>query len=185
MSKKVIALITLAFTVFLFIPLVSALALDTITLWTNKSEYTPGEIGTLHIVFYNDKRVTLTIENITIIFESWRTYETGQWKGNYTIEVKKAFVPDEILEKEVSFTVPTDGRAVNTDARVEVYANGYAFVEKYEISVSQTPLYMEQIITLFTIQVVLIIVCTIIIAATIFLSTRKPQVAKKETENTE
>jgi len=185
MSKKVIALITLAFTVFLFVPLVSALALDTITLWTNKSEYIPGEIGTLYIVFYNNKRVTLTIENITIIFESWRTYKNGQWKGNYTIEVKKAFVADEILEKEVSFTVPTDGRAVTTDARVEVYANGYTFVEKCEISVSQTPLHMEHIIMLFTIQVILTIVCTIIIAATIFLSTRRPQVAKKETEKTE
>jgi hypothetical protein len=41
---------------------------------------------------------------------------------------------------------------------------------------------MDQIITLFTIQVVLLIVCTIIIAATIFLSTRRPQIMWKTEE---
>jgi len=44
---------------------------------------------------------------------------------------------------------------------------------------------MEQIITLFTIQVVLLIVCTIIIAATIFLSARRPRITWKAEEKVE
>jgi hypothetical protein len=41
---------------------------------------------------------------------------------------------------------------------------------------------MDKLVTLFTVQVVLLIVCTIIIAATIFLSARKPQVTWKAEE---
>jgi hypothetical protein len=50
------------------------------------------------------------------------------------------------------------------------------------IYITQTPRYMDQIITLFTIQVVLLIVCTIIVAATIFLSARRPQIMWKSEE---
>jgi hypothetical protein len=39
---------------------------------------------------------------------------------------------------------------------------------------------MDKIITLFTIQAVLLIICTIIIAATIFLSVRRPRVTWKK-----
>jgi len=40
-------------------------------------------------------------------------------------------------------------------------------------------------VTLFTIQAVLLIVCTVIIAATIFLSARRPQVTWKAEEKGE
>jgi len=44
---------------------------------------------------------------------------------------------------------------------------------------------MDKLVTLFTVLVVLVIVCTIIIAATIFLSARKPQVTWKPEEKPE
>ena len=52
----------------------------------------------------------------------------------------------------------------------------------YEIQVVKTPVYMDQIVTIFTIQVVLLIICTIIIAATIFLSARRPQITWRREE---
>jgi hypothetical protein len=158
---------------------------ETVTVWTDKSEYTAGETGTLHIVFYNNMGKTVTIENITITFESWKAYKSDQWEGNQTIEVKEAFVAGKILQNDVSFTVPTDGRAVFTFARVKIYADAFIPDTVHEIYVSQTPPYMEQIVTLLTVLVVLLIVCTIIIAATIFLSARRPQVMWRPAEKAE
>jgi methionine aminopeptidase len=87
---------------------------------------------------------------------------------------------------DITFTVPTDGRAVDTSVKVEIgtdkgFEYGYASINLQE----PTPKYMEQIATLFTIQVVLLIVCTIIIAATIFLSARRPSLVWKAEEKAE
>jgi hypothetical protein len=89
--------------------------------------------------------------------------------------------------EDITFTVPTDGRGVPTGVSIRIGTNK-GYVDEggsYYINVYTAPKYMEQVITLFTIQVVLIIVCTIIIAATIFLSARRPQVVWKAEEKGE
>jgi hypothetical protein len=58
----------------------------------------------------------------------------------------------------------------------------YGYPEVPRIQVVLTPRHIEQIVTLFTIQEVLIIVCTIIIAATVFLSSRRPKPVWKAEE---
>ena len=184
LNKKIFAFIVMTVSMLLLAPLVNAQP-ETVTVWTDKSEYAPGQTGTLHIVFYNDQGETVTIDNITISFESWKAYKSDQWEGNQTIEVNEAFIAGKLLQNDVSFTVPTDGRAVLTTVTVTVYSDAVIPDKHCEIFVSQTPLYWEQIITLLTILVVLLIVCTIIIAATIFLSARRPQVTWKPTEKTE
>ena len=180
-----VALIMLTLSVFLSMSLADAQEPETITVWTDKSEYAPGETGTLYIVFYNNQGQNVTIEKINITFESWRAYKADQWEGNQTIEVNEALVAGQILQKYVSFTVPTDGRAVSTNATVKAHADVYIPEKGCPIFISETPLYMEQIVTLFTVQVVLLIVCTIIIAATIFLSAQRPQVMWREAEKAE
>jgi len=184
LNKKIFAFIVMTVSMLLLAGLVNAQP-ETVTVWTDKSEYAPGQTGTLHIVFYNNKGKTVTIDNITITFESWKAYRSGEWEGNQTIEVSEAFIVGKMLQNDVSFTVPTDGRAVPTWVKVEIYADVSIPDTEFGISVSHTPLYWEQIITLLTILVVLLIVCTIIIAATIFLSARRPQVTWKPTEKTE
>jgi len=167
-------------------PLVKAQQPQTVTVWTDRSVYAPGQTGTLHVVFYNNKGQTVTIDEITITFESWKAYISDQWEGNQTIEVKKAFVADEVLQNDITFTVPTDGRAVPTTVTVSISCHPVSIPDKeLDIYVSQTPLYWEQTITLLTILIVLLIVCTIIVAATIFLSARRPQVTWKPTEKPE
>jgi len=159
---------------------------ERVTVVPDKPEYTPGESGTLEIFFFNDFAGAVTIEKIIVIFEEWRTYKDGVWEGNETITVNKAIVSGETYPTSVTFTVPTDGRAKTTSVHIVFKTTEVGDIHWWSsINVASTVKYMEQIITLFTIQVVLIIVCTIIIAATIFLSARRPQVTWKAEEKTE
>jgi len=168
----------MTFSMLLLAPLANAQP-PTVTVWTDKSEYAPGETGTLHVVFYNGRTSAVTIEEIEIILTEWRAYINDEWQGNQTIEVNQAVVSKGVYRKEITFTVPTDGRARSTSGDITIktteLGNVYPLWNPY-IYVTYTPKYMEQIITLFTILVVLSIVCTIIIAATIFLSARRPKV---------
>lgn len=151
--------------------------------WTDKSEYGPGETGTLYIVFYNDEDSAVTIEKITIVFEEWRAYRNENWEGNQTLEINQAIISKGAYEKETTFTVPTNGRAKSTHVDITIKTTELGNIyEGLWVTVTETPKYMEQVVTLFTIQVVLLIVCTIIIAATIFLSARRPQVTWKPAE---
>jgi hypothetical protein len=170
--------------IVLCVPLVTAAyEPNDVTVWTDKQKYVPGEKGTLYVAFYNSIDVAVTIQSITIIYNSWKAYSGENWIGNETRTVniplsgKGAHVFNDI-----TFTVPTDGRAVNTSVSVEIKTDhGYEYGGGY-INVPKVPSYMEQIVTLFTILVVLLIVCTIIIAATIFLSARRPQVMWRRPE---
>ncbi|MGC9345771.1 MAG: hypothetical protein ACP5ER_03145 [Candidatus Bathyarchaeales archaeon] len=185
MNKKVIALIMIAASMLLLAPIANAQP-PTLTVWTDKSEYATGETGTLHIVFYNDENYAVTVEKIIVIFDEWRAYLNGQWEGNQTIEVNQAVVSKGVYEKETKFTVPTDGRAKSTCVHITIQTTELGNIHDYPfITLVETSKYMEQIVTLFTIQVVLIIVCTIIIAATIFLSARRPRVMWRREERPE
>jgi len=166
----------------LLAPLVNAQP-KTVTVWTDQSEYSPGETGTLYIVFYNDEDSAVTIEKITIVFDEWRAYRNENWEGNQTLEINQAIISKGAYEKETTFTVPTNGRAKSTEVDITIKTTELGNIyEDLWVTVTETPKYMEQVVTLFTIQVVLLIVCTIIIAATIFLSARRPQVTWKPTE---
>jgi len=184
LNKKIFAFIMVTVSMLLLAGLVNAQPETAV--WTDKSEYAPGATGTLHIVFYNGEDSAVTIEKITIIFDEWRAYRNDKWEGNQTLEIKQAVVSEGVYEKETAFTVPTDGRARSTNVLITIKTTELGNVYEYHfISVTETPKYMKQVVTLFTIQVVLLIVCTIIIAATIFLSARRPQVTWKPTEKTE
>ncbi|MCW3994287.1 MAG: hypothetical protein NWE85_06980 [Candidatus Bathyarchaeota archaeon] len=187
MNKKMLVLSAVILSTILCVPLViAAYEPYEVTVWTDKQKYVAGEKGTLYIAFYNNRDVAATIQNITITYYSWKAYTGEKWVGNETRTVNIPLsAKDTYVFDDITFTVPTDGRAVPTTVYVEIgtdhepeSGNGY-------INVPEVPRYMEQIVTLLTILVVLLIVCTIIIAATIFLSARRPQVTWKPTEKTE
>ena len=183
MNKKILTL-TIAFLV-ICIATLPVKGDKTVFVFSDKPEYAPGESGTLYITFSNNLGKKVSIYNITITFELWFAYTAGKWEGNYTIEVNTVYNPGDKLEKQIDFTVPTDGRAKSTQVTVNVNADTYIPDTDYDVEVVTTPKYMEQLITLFTIQVVLLIVCTIIIAATIFLSARRPRITWKAEEKVE
>jgi hypothetical protein len=166
--------------------------------WTDKASYNPGDKGTLKIVVRNDRTdQDLIIKNITV-FYPWFVYTGDQWEGNDTITES---TPPVIVKKggtytkSVDFNIPADGRITSMygyqsiDIRVTVDKSPYQYPTsgyyQVPIYISITPSYMDQIVTLFTVQVVLIIVCTIIVAATIFLAMRRPQVTWKAEEKAE
>jgi hypothetical protein len=182
MNKRMLALVIVAFSTLLLTSTLNAQG--AITAWVDKQKYNPGDKGTLYIAFLNSEDFGVRIENVTITYDSWQAYKDGDWVGNETQTIGADVGKGSVYRIEISFTVPDDGRAKSTYVDVRVGTDfGYQY-ESYAayIEVSETPSYMEQIITLFTIQVVLLIVCTAIIAGTIFLTARRPHVTWKAEE---
>jgi len=177
-------LIALSLLISILVPLSGAYTPNTITAWTDKSQYSPGDTGTLYITFYNNMGRTLAIDGITIVFESWQSYDSNNgWLGNQTINVQRAFVIGEIYYNTTRFQVPTDGRANSTIVTITVKVTEPVDVATIQgegyVTVYQTPRYQETIVTLLTILLVLIIVCTAIISATLLISARRPPTTSK------
>lgn len=188
MSKKIFTLSILILSVLLCTSLVNAQVPKSITAWTDKSPYNPGEPGKLYIALHNHQDSAITITRVEVTFEAWRAFVNGVWEGNKTIEVNKALTSGETYLIETDFIVPTDGRAIITLVEIKAYTKEVGVLtlprgEEFYIRVSEAPpSYMTQIVSLFTIQVALMIVCTVIITATIFLSTRRPKTVWREEE---
>ncbi len=156
--------------------------IEPITAWTDKQVYVPGEKGTLYVNFLNTRSTTVYVDNMTVTYKSWQAYIDNKWVGNETFNVGVNVTSNNVTTLAIQFTVPSDGRAQTTKVDIKIGINlGYETKsDATSIKVSETPPYMEQVVTLFTIQAVLLIVCTIILSATIFLSTHKPQTLKIE-----
>jgi len=183
LNKKVFALILVTVSMLLVTPLTHAYDPPTMSIWTDKAEYSPGETGTLYIRFYNSGGSAITIANITIVYDDWTAYRNGQWEGNQTIIVNQAVISKGVFSNETKFTVPTDGRAEHTDVYLtfNMDPSGTMYAEG-DIYVAGTSKYMDQIVMILTVQAVLLIVCTAIIAAALFLSGRRSQITWKSEE---
>jgi hypothetical protein len=178
LNKKICALLILTVSIVFAAPFVNAQTVfPRVSTWTDKPRYGPGERGTLYIVFYNDRAEAIEVRNITLVYTNWHAYINQAWVGN---ETKKYSVTIASKAKnvfsDVTFTTPSDGRAVYTPVSIEIGTDhGYEPAEAY-IYFFESSRYMDQIVMLFTVLVVLVIVCTVIIAAAVFLSARRPQV---------
>lgn len=206
MGKKHLALL-LSIAVALLIASTSATyaqppsATVNIYAWTDKTYYNPGESGKLTVVIRNDRTdQDLILYNVTVVFP-WFVYTGDKWEGNITVILSRL----EPLQKNggvskhvIDFTVPSDGRAsfsayyFQAEIYIEVAVDKapYRYDEDVPIYIKSAPLYMsledaDKLITLFTVQVILVIVCTIIIAAAIFLSMRRPKAVWVEEEKAE
>lgn len=184
--KFLLILMAIAFSALTLTMPVNAAASIAIYGYVDKTQYMPGDTGTLKIWIVNDGTEDIILKSVTIEYP-WNAFYI--WEGNETI---KEFTNPAILKggnwsDSRTFTVPTDGRAIGGDIRVHVVTNDPTNTKWISITVASAPAYgslqdMDKLVTLFTVQVVLLIVCTIIIAATIFLSARKPQVTWKAEE---
>lgn len=169
--------------------------------WTDKTTYNPGESGKLTVVIRNDRTdQDLILYNVTVVFP-WFSYTGEKWEGNYTVTLSPPVTLQKnggVTKRVIDFTVPSDGRALAStyyssakiSIRVAVDKDPYHYDKDLPIYVKSAPLYMsfedvDKLVTLFTVQVILVIVCTIIIAAAIFLSARKPKAVWSEEEKAE
>ena len=170
--------------------------------WTDKTYYNPGEKGTLTIIIRNDRTdVDLILKNITVTYP-WFAYTGEKWEGNATIlDIDFTLTKNggKIYTTTVDINIPSDGRASfsgmyggmygspTIQIEVAVDKSPYVYSKSVPFYVKSTPFFMslegmDEIVTLFTVQVVLLIICTIIIAATIFLSARRPQITWRREE---
>jgi hypothetical protein len=177
-------MLIIAFSCLLFVGLAFAASPGptplTVTAWTDKQQYSPGDKGTLYITYYNPGS-PVDINNVTVVYPSWSAYISGSWVGNQTIQYTPVITISAKGTRTldgIQFTVPSDGRAVYTAINVIVGANNeyQSYYSVAAVNVISTPMYFAQMVSLMTIIAVLIIVSAIIIAASVFLSARRPQV---------
>lgn len=196
LKKKIIAMsIVIAFLVTFYVQSVAAAYTPvlgiTITAWTDKAQYAPGERGKLKISILNSLDKPVDINEIYIEYP-WFTYNAqgdGAWEGNETITgepLKTISSKGGHYYTEVEFTVPSDGRIAGLSStewntiRIDVETSeGKAYDFPAGILAMGTTLNMAvvDIDTWMTIMTAAIVICTIILAAVIFLSTRTPRIS--------
>jgi hypothetical protein len=150
----------------------------------NKTEYAPGEQGTFSIVMRNTGDSPIEVKNVSVTFDSWMMYTVDGWDklGNMTIDYSdlapigsnKTSALD-----DVSFTVPTDGRATSTDVYIRIYTDKQVLTQHEYVNVVAPEVVnlqrsLDNIVTLLTLVAILAIISAIIIAAAVFLSGRRP-----------
>lgn len=188
MEKKIpsLLLVLMMLTILAFTRPAECAATVKVYGYTDKLQYSPGETVTLKIWVYNEGPDEIVLKNITI----YAPWHSPIWGGNYTIDAKNTVLgKGQNWTTTKTFTIPEDGRGYGGGIRVEgVYTIGsvaYSFWGyPCSLNVPLPSKYslvdMDKLLTLVTIQAVLVIVCTIILAATIFLSRRRPKTVFEE-----
>jgi len=168
----------------------------------NKVEYEPGEQGTIYVSIRNTSEDPIEVKKIYVEFSSWMLYTEEGWDelGNMTIVYSPPIqIPSEngtVDLDPISFTVPTDGRATSTSARIFAQTNeglvqGYTgfgtaarvpIVSVIESSNRSLLRAVDNIVVLMTVVAILAIVGSIIIAAAVFLSGRRSRVMWRKEE---
>lgn len=188
LRKKIIAIsVIIAFLVAFYVQLIAVTyaAELSIEAWTDKTQYAPGEKGKLKISIHNGLDRPVDINKINITYP-WLTYnaQTSEWEGNETISGE----PLETVSSnggdyytEVGFEVPNDGRATGlstTRVRLHVETSEGEGDFYADIAVMGTTLNMAiaDWNQWMTIGIATIVICTIILAAVVFLSTRSPRI---------
>ena len=190
MRKKIKAIsVVIAFLVAFYVQFIAVTYARELRIeaWTDKTQYAPGEKGKLKISIHNSLDRPVDINKINITYP-WLTYnaQTSEWEGNETISGE----PLETISSnggdyytEVGFEVPNDGRVTDiptlTHVRVHVETSEGEDDFYADISVMSTTLNMavEGWDQWMTIGIAAIVICTIILAAVVFLSTRRPTIA--------
>jgi len=184
LNKKILLLLIATVSVLMVASLVNAQPSQPLTVWTDKQEYGSGETGTLSFVFVNLMGKAVTIKKITFVYEEWSAYRDNQWEGNQTMEVNQAIIAKGVYANSTKFTVPSDGRAKTTAVFITIQTEEFGDLHYSfsPVSVLQSSRYMDQIVMLFTVQILAIGIAAAAIAITIFLSARRPSVVWKTEE---
>lgn len=187
MRRKIIVLLVFATLSLVLMPLVYA---NGIHVYVNKDkyEYAPGETGTISVVLRNTGNDPIEVHNVSIQFTAWMMYTVDGWDelGNDTIVYDEAIVVGgnkTVALEDISFTVPSDGRAVSTNVELWIYSNLPGPLQPYAEQINVVPSSqrsilraLDNIVVLLTVAAILAILGAMIIAAAVFLSARRPNV---------
>jgi len=172
--------------------LVQSVSANGIDVFVNKDkvEYGPGDNGAISIIIRNTSEDPIEIRNVSIQFTNWMMYTVDGWDevGNRTIVYSDVIFlasNQSVALEDISFTVPTDGRAQSTNVELWVYTNKPSplhprpraeyidVVSSYQQNILRS---MDNIVLLLTVAAILAILSAIIIASAVFLSARRPKV---------
>jgi hypothetical protein len=182
-GKILLASMIAALAILVFSPAANAAATVAVSGYTDKTSYMPGDTVTLTFFLYNEGPDQIVLVNVTVIYPWYSIL----WGGNETIDANDAVLAQgKNWNSTVTFTIPNDGRALSGDT-IDVdfyYTIGSAVYNPphghidLPITIAPTLAFenMNNLVTILTVETVLIIVSAIIIAAAIFLSTHKPKV---------
>lgn len=182
--KAMLVLVSAALVALAFSPFAHGFASFTVYGYTDKAQYKPGETGTLTFWVYNDGTDDLILKNVSIRYP----WYSPIWGGNETIDGQDAVInPKGNWTTSLTFTVPNDGRAsmqgdigiiVVTDKLTHTLGDsvGLNVIVTAGVLAFES---MDSLIMLFTFLIIITLICTVIIAAAIFLSARRPQVTWK------
>jgi len=154
----------------------------TLNAWTDKPQYEPGEKGKLKISVLNGLDEPVSIDNITIEYP-WFQYdaEEGEWVGNETIRgepiatMTKKGTDNDHYYREVEFEIPSDGRVITGDTINIAVGTSKGIVSGEAdllVTAPSWPISIVDMDTWMTSLTVVIVICTIILAIVVFLSTR-------------
>lgn len=161
----------------------------TVNVWTDKPQYEPGKKGVLIISILNEEDTPYEIYDITINYP-WTVYdaEKGEWIGNETIKGDTRILATLTSNggdyyKESGFTVPSDGRAIMGNT-IHIYINRsdpdpntpsvlQHETATLEVAAPSWPMSIVDLNMWMTSLTVAIVICTIILAIVVFLSTRR------------
>jgi len=190
MLKKKISLLILLFAVALLVPLCEAAFVPNavnVYVWVDKTQYNPGETVTLHYTVVNDRASDIVLKEIRIEFP-WFMYVKDHWEGNQTLKINKVLTAKGApYYNYTTFTIPNDGRAFIFGSSTAIFDFDATDISKeININVANPPIHssvreMDTVILLMAVLTILIVICTALIAAAIFLSTKKPQGTYTET----
>jgi hypothetical protein len=194
--RKEILLITLLLASGLFIPICKAgFEADEVNvyMWVDKTQYKPGETITLNFTIYNAAPSDIVIYKIKIE-TPWFMYTKDQWEGNQTLQTNnKLLRTGQAYNNYTLIQIPTDGRAYTNDSSMEIImrteTNLGTLNNNITAGIANPLVYssvreIDTVILLMAVLTILIVICTALIAASIFLSTRKPYNAAPEQPET-
>jgi len=159
----------------------------------DKVQYESGGQGKISITIRNTSDDPIEVKNVSIQFASWMMYTVDGWDelGNWTVVYSEPITVGSnktVALEDISFTVPTDGRATSTYVYLWIYTNKPSPLYQWEtVSVidpfDQSRLRaLDNIVMLLTVVAILAIISAIIIAAAVFLSGRRPGVTWQKEE---
>jgi hypothetical protein len=181
--RKELIIVALSLVVLSVVSIPSINAGGEVYVILNKTQYEPDEKGTISITVRNTGTAPLSIKNVTVKFTNWMAYTEKGWDplGNQTIIYESAVIVEEKKAKalpDITFTVPKDSRATNTNVEIWIYTNeptpipAMTYIHVVDPSTQNSLNAMNSIVTLLTVGVILLVISAIIVAAAVIVAGR-------------
>jgi hypothetical protein len=160
--------------------------------WVDKTQYKPGETITLYYTILNAQTSDIVLKEIRVE-TPWFMYINDHWEGNQTIRINEVLKKDgQTYHGSTTLAIPNDGRAFssNSSAKITVKVDFDGAPDRIltiNIGTVNPPFAvrdMDTLVLLAAVLIILMVVCTALIAAAIFLSARKPQETYPESPKT-